>query len=80
MRIARRRFLLGTGAALIAPRLGLAGVETLIDSPALAEKVAAGTLPALAERLPKTPRLVDVLHGLREMNLSHRVAQRQNFP
>lgn len=60
MRIARRSFLLGTGAALIAPRLGLAGVETLIDSPALAEKVAAGKLPALAERLPKSPRLINV--------------------
>jgi len=60
MRIARRSFLIGTGAALIAPRLGFAGVETLIDSPALAAKVAAGGLPGLAERLPKSPRLIDV--------------------
>ncbi|KRE20736.1 peptide ABC transporter substrate-binding protein [Bosea sp. Root483D1] len=60
MRIARRSFLIGTGAALIAPRLGFAGVETLIDSPALAAKVAAGGLPSLSERLPKSPRLIDV--------------------
>lgn len=60
MRIARRSFLIGTGAALVAPRLGLAGVETLIDSPALAGKVAAGELPGLAERLPKSPRLIEV--------------------
>ena len=60
MRIARRSFLLGTGAALLAPRLGLAGVETLIDSPALADQVAAGKLPALAERLPTSPRLIEV--------------------
>ncbi|MFC5394455.1 ABC transporter substrate-binding protein [Bosea vestrisii] len=60
MRIARRSFLLGTGAALLAPRFGLAGVETLIDSPALADQVAAGKLPALAERLPTSPRLIEV--------------------
>jgi peptide/nickel transport system substrate-binding protein len=60
MRIARRSFLLGTGAALLAPRLGLAGVETLIDSPALADQVAGGKLPALAERLPTSPRLIEV--------------------
>ncbi|AZO80249.1 MULTISPECIES: ABC transporter substrate-binding protein [unclassified Bosea (in: a-proteobacteria)] len=60
MRIARRSFLLGTGAALVAPRLGFAGVETLIDSPALAAKVAAGGLPPLSERLPKSPRLIEV--------------------
>ncbi|MEI5665544.1 ABC transporter substrate-binding protein [Bosea sp. CCNWLW174] len=60
MRIARRSFLVGSGAALLAPRLGLAGVETLIDSPALAAKVTAGELPGLAERLPKSPRLINV--------------------
>ncbi|RXT54736.1 peptide ABC transporter substrate-binding protein [Bosea sp. Tri-44] len=60
MRIARRSFLLGTGAALVAPRLAFAGVETLIDSPALAAKVSAGGLPPLAERLPKSPRLIEV--------------------
>ena len=60
MRIARRSFLLGTGAALLAPRLGFAGVEPLIDSPALADKVAAGQLPALADRLPTPPRLIEV--------------------
>lgn len=60
MRIARRSFLIGAGAALAAPRLGLAGVETLIDSPALAAKVTAGELPALSERLPKSPRVVQV--------------------
>ncbi|CAN7480304.1 ABC transporter substrate-binding protein [Bosea sp. LjRoot90] len=60
MRIARRSFLLGTGAALVAPRLGFAGVETLIDSPALAAKVTAGGLPPLSERLPKSPRLIEV--------------------
>ncbi|MFC5422016.1 ABC transporter substrate-binding protein [Bosea eneae] len=58
--MARRSFLLGTGAALLAPRLGLAGVETLIDSPALADQVAGGKLPALAERLPTSPRLIEV--------------------
>jgi peptide/nickel transport system substrate-binding protein len=60
MRIARRSFLIGTGAALVAPRLGFAGVETLIDSPALAAKIAAGELPPLSERLPKSPRLIEV--------------------
>ncbi|HEV7325824.1 MAG TPA: ABC transporter substrate-binding protein [Bosea sp. (in: a-proteobacteria)] len=60
MQIARRSFLLGTGAALVAPRLGFAGVETLIDSPALAAKVKAGELPPLAERLPTSPRLINV--------------------
>lgn len=60
MRIARRSFLIGTGAALLAPRLGFAGVETLIDSPMLAAKVTAGELPPLAERLPESPRLVHV--------------------
>lgn len=60
MRIARRSFLIGTGAALVAPRLGFAGVGPLIDSPALAAKVAAGELPPLAERLPKSPRLIEV--------------------
>jgi len=60
MRIARRSFLIGTGAALVAPRLGFAGAATLIDSPALAAKVTAGELPPLAERLPKSPRLIEV--------------------
>jgi len=60
MRIARRSFLIGAGATLAAPRLGFAGVETLIDSPALAAKVAAGELPPLSERLPKSPRLINV--------------------
>lgn len=60
MRIARRSFLIGAGAALVAPRLGFAGVGTLIDSPALAAKVTAGELPPLAERLPKSPRLIEV--------------------
>lgn len=60
MRIARRSFLIGTGAALVAPRLGFAGVEALIDSPALAAKVVAGGLPPLSERLPKSPRLIEV--------------------
>jgi peptide/nickel transport system substrate-binding protein len=60
MRIARRSFLIGTSAALVAPRLGFAGVETLIDSPALAAKVKAGELPPLAERLPTSPRLINV--------------------
>lgn len=60
MRIVRRSFLIGAGAAVLAPRLGLAGARTLIDSPALAGQVAAGELPALSERLPKSPRLIDV--------------------
>ncbi|CAN7156477.1 ABC transporter substrate-binding protein [Bosea sp. LjRoot237] len=60
MRIARRSFLIGAGAALVTPRLGFAGVGTLIDSPALAAKVTAGELPPLAERLPKSPRLIEV--------------------
>ncbi|HEV2510613.1 ABC transporter substrate-binding protein [Bosea sp. (in: a-proteobacteria)] len=60
MRIARRSLLVGAGAALLAPRLGRAGVGTLIDSPALAAKVTAGELPGLAERLPRSPRLINV--------------------
>lgn len=60
MRIARRSFILGTGAALVAPRLGLAGMGAPIDSPMLAAKVAAGELPPLSERLPTSPRLIQV--------------------
>lgn len=60
MRMRRRDFLATALAATLAPRAGLAGTETLIDSPALAAKVADGQLPPLAERLPKVPRVIDV--------------------
>lgn len=60
MGIRRREFLATALAATLAPRVSLAGTETLIDSPALAAKVADGQLPPLAERLPKTPRVIDV--------------------
>lgn len=60
MRMRRRDFLATALAATLAPRAGFAGTETLIDSPALAAKVADGQLPPLAERLPKVPRVIDV--------------------
>jgi peptide/nickel transport system substrate-binding protein len=60
MRMRRRDFLATALAATLAPRAGLAGTETLIDSPALAAKVADGQVPPLAERLPKVPRVIDV--------------------
>jgi peptide/nickel transport system substrate-binding protein len=60
MRMRRRDFLLTTLAATLAARSGRAGPPALIDSPVLAAKVAAGALPPLSERLPKTPRIVDV--------------------
>jgi peptide/nickel transport system substrate-binding protein len=60
MRMRRRDFLATALAATLAPRAGLAGTETLVDSPALAAKVADGQLPPLAERLPKVPRVIDV--------------------
>jgi peptide/nickel transport system substrate-binding protein len=60
MRMRRRDFLATALAASLAPRAGLAGTETLIDSPALAAKVADGQVPPLAERLPKVPRVIDV--------------------
>lgn len=60
MRMRRRDFLATALAATLAPRTGLAGTGTLIDSPALAAKVADGQVPPLAERLPKVPRVIDV--------------------
>ena len=41
-----------------APAAAAPSGETAMEAPALAEAVAAGTLPALAERLPKTPFVV----------------------
>ncbi len=62
-----RRGALLTGAAALAaaglPRLSVAAPARparLIDSPALAERVAAGSLPPVDQRVPLAPRIVDV--------------------
>jgi len=61
----RSALLLGSAALAAAglPRLSPAATAMpaeLIDSPFFAEKVAAGKLPPVAQRLPQAPRIVDV--------------------
>lgn len=59
----RRTALLMGSAALTPlawPRLGLAAQAGAIDSPYFAERIAAGALPPLGERLPDNPRLIDM--------------------
>ena len=61
----RGALLLGSAAMAVAglPRLSRAATAKpaeLIDSPFFAAQVAAGTLPTVAQRVPSSPRIVDV--------------------
>lgn len=60
----RTALLLGSAAVagLSLPRLSQAAPfsGTAIDSPFFAERITAGTLPPLAERLPANPRMIDL--------------------
>jgi peptide/nickel transport system substrate-binding protein len=56
--ISRRTFLAATGAALVLPAIPAFAQAALKEAPALAEAVAAGTIPPLAERLPLNPMVV----------------------
>jgi peptide/nickel transport system substrate-binding protein len=57
--ISRRAFLAASGAALLLPAIPSFAQGALNEAPALVDAVAAGTLPPLAERLPKTPMVVE---------------------
>ncbi len=46
-------------AATLVVAAAPAAALTLKDSPMLADKVASGVLPAVAERVPRTPRIVE---------------------
>lgn len=56
--ISRRTFLAATGAALVLPAIPALAQAPLKEAPALAEAVAAGTIPPLADRLPLNPMVV----------------------
>ncbi|KQN71536.1 ABC transporter substrate-binding protein [Devosia sp. Leaf64] len=56
--ISRRTFLAATGAVLVLPAIPAFAQAPLKEAPALAEAVAAGTIPPLAERLPLNPMVV----------------------
>ncbi|RYE50295.1 MAG: ABC transporter substrate-binding protein, partial [Hyphomicrobiales bacterium] len=62
--ISRRTFLAATGAALVLPAIPAFAQAPLKEAPALAEAVAAGTIPPLAERLPLNPMVVQPLDGV----------------
>ncbi len=58
---------LAFGGAMAAVALVFAPLATAAngnEAPSLAERVAAGTLPPLAERLPETPRVLEPLEGI----------------
>ncbi len=57
--ISRRTFLAATGAALLLPAIPAWAQVAPAEAPALAEAVAAGTLPPVAERLPHNPMVVE---------------------
>ncbi|WP_336485742.1 ABC transporter substrate-binding protein [Methylobacterium nigriterrae] len=62
-----RRALLAGLAALTPLRSGRTSASTTAEPPGLAEQVRAGTLPPMAERLPRTPLVVDLAaRGRRE--------------
>jgi peptide/nickel transport system substrate-binding protein len=63
-RISRRTFLAASGAALVLPALPSFAQGAAAEAPALAEAVAAGTLPPLAERLPLNPMVVQPLEAV----------------
>ena len=57
--ISRRAFLAASTAALVLPALPVFAQTPLTEAPALAEAVASGALPPLAERLPVNPMVVE---------------------
>ncbi len=57
--ISRRTFLAATGAAVLLPAIPAFAQAPLKEAPALADAVAAGNLPALADRLPPNPMVVE---------------------
>lgn len=63
-KISRRTFLAATGAAIVLPAIPAFAQAPLQEAPALAEAVAAGTLPPLAERLPLNPMVVEPFEGV----------------
>lgn len=62
--ISRRTFLAATGAALVLPAIPAFAQAPLKEAPALAESVAAGAIPPLAERLPVNPMVVQPFESL----------------
>ena len=63
-RISRRTFLAASGAALVLPAMPSFAQAAAKEAPALAEAVAAGTLPPVAERLPLNPMVVEPFEGV----------------
>lgn len=57
--ISRRTFIAATGAALLLPAIPAFAQAAPKEAPALADAVAAGDLPPLAERLPVNPMVVE---------------------
>lgn len=64
IRISRRTFLAASGAALVLPAMPAFAQAAAKEAPALAEAVAAGTLPPVAERLPLNPMVVEPFEGV----------------
>jgi peptide/nickel transport system substrate-binding protein len=62
--ISRRTFLAATGAAVLLPAIPAFAQAPANEAPALAEAVAAGNLPPLAERLPLNPMVVEPLESV----------------
>ncbi|ODT84192.1 MAG: ABC transporter substrate-binding protein [Pelagibacterium sp. SCN 64-44] len=62
--ISRRAFLVATGAAMVLPAIPAFAQSQLKEAPALAEAVASGALPPVAERLPLNPMVVEPLEGV----------------
>ncbi|MBJ6985807.1 ABC transporter substrate-binding protein [Devosia sp. MC521] len=57
--ISRRAFLAASSAALLLPVIPAFAQGAMTEAPSLADAVAAGTLPPVAERLPKNPMVVE---------------------
>ncbi len=67
--------------ALAAPAaLGQSAPAPSREAPILAERVAAGDLPQLAERLPETPRVVDSVDGVGRYGGTWRTGAREAAP
>jgi peptide/nickel transport system substrate-binding protein len=62
--ISRRSFLAASGAVLLLPAIPAFAQSALKEAPALADAVAAGTLPPLADRLPLNPMVVQPLDSI----------------
>jgi peptide/nickel transport system substrate-binding protein len=62
--ISRRAFLAASTAVLALPALPIFAQTPLTEAPALADAVASGALPPLAERLPVNPMVVEPLESV----------------